>query len=170
MDFITHALNWCRGEIFMGKLIALFTIGLLIVSLCFWKLGTTPFAKAMFLPLLVLSLVTVTISGGLFVVNGKRIVDFQQAYQQDPQAFIASEKERTDYFVSVYPTSMKIMAGILILGIALYLFWTTANGRAIALAVMLMGVALLFIENFSQERGVAYSAKIDQALNMTRQP
>ena len=78
MDFIQHTINWCSGEIFEGKLLALWGLAILIVTFFFWKTGTTPFAKAIVIPLLVVGLLTVASGASLVVNNNKRIVAFQK--------------------------------------------------------------------------------------------
>jgi hypothetical protein len=55
MDFIEHTINWCTGEIFEGKMVPLFGIAVRIISIMFWKIWATPFAKAIVIPLLTLN-------------------------------------------------------------------------------------------------------------------
>jgi hypothetical protein len=64
MNFIEHTVNWCTGEIFEGKMIAMFGITVIIISIAFWKTGTTPFAKAIVVPLLVVGLLSATAGTG----------------------------------------------------------------------------------------------------------
>ena len=53
MEFIQHAINWCKGEIFEGSMFAIYGTVLVLVSMLFRKIGNTPFTKAMIIPLLV---------------------------------------------------------------------------------------------------------------------
>ena len=48
MEFIEHTVAWCRGEIFEGRLLALFGAVVVTLGLLFWRFGSTPGAKAMF--------------------------------------------------------------------------------------------------------------------------
>jgi hypothetical protein len=56
MEVINDTTNWCKGEIFEGKMSLLFGVSVLIISLAYFKWGSTPAARAMFLPLLVIAI------------------------------------------------------------------------------------------------------------------
>ena len=58
MDIINHSINWCKGEIFEGKMSLLFGAIILVVSLAYWKFGSTDAAKAIFFPLLTVAIFT----------------------------------------------------------------------------------------------------------------
>ena len=164
MNFIEHTVNWCTGEIFEGKMIALFGIAIIAISIAFWKFGTTPFAKAIVVPLLVVGLLSATAGSFMVVNNNKRIVSYKAAYQENPTAFVQSEKERTDDFIKWYPYTMYIMSAIIIVGISSYLFLGGAWGRAIGLALILLSLSLLFIDHFSEERAETYHQHIVREL------
>lgn len=164
MNFIEHTVNWCTGEIFEGKMIALFGIAVIAISIAFWKIGTTPFAKAIVVPLLVVGLLSATAGSFMVVNNNKRIVSYKAAYQENPPAFVQSEKERTDFFIKWYPYTMYIMSAIIIVGISSYLFLGGAWGRAIGLALILLSLSLLFIDHFSEERAETYHQHIVREL------
>ncbi len=50
MNIISDTINWCKGEIFEGKMSFLFGVVILIVSLTYWKFASTEAARAMFIP------------------------------------------------------------------------------------------------------------------------
>lgn len=50
MNLIDYTTNWIKGELFEAKLIVAFGILTLIAGFLFWKTGTTPNAKALFIP------------------------------------------------------------------------------------------------------------------------
>ena len=166
MEFIQHTINWCKGEIFEGSMVALYGAVIVIVSILFRKMGTTPFTKAMFIPLLVVGLLCIIVGGSLVINNNKRIADYQKAYDSNPQEFIKSEKERTDNFIKWYPYTMYITAVVIIIGIGCYLFWGGAWGRALGLSLLLLGLSVLFLDNFSEERADIYHQAIVNALKM----
>jgi len=56
MELIEHSIAWCKGEIFEARLILLFGILTIITAIIFYKVGTTPSAKAMLYPLLVVGI------------------------------------------------------------------------------------------------------------------
>jgi hypothetical protein len=59
---------------------------------------------------------------------------------------------------------MYIMSAIIMAGIAIYLFWGGAWGRAIGLALILFCLSVLFIDHFSEERAETYHQHIVRAL------
>jgi len=164
MEFIKHALNWCNGEIFEGKMVALFGIVVVVISILFWKFGATPFAKAMFIPLLVVGLFYTAVGGTLIINNKKRIAEYQVAYKENPTEFVKSEKDRTESFIKWYPYTMYIMSGIIIIGLGSYMFWGGAWGRAIGLSSILLGFSTLFLDHFSEERAEVYHQSIVKEL------
>ena len=46
MDFVTHSIAWCRGEIFEGRMFGLFGLVVLMVAVAYWKMAATPSARA----------------------------------------------------------------------------------------------------------------------------
>jgi membrane glycosyltransferase len=164
MDFVQHAINWCKGEIFEARLILLFGLLTMVCAFLFWRLGTTPNAKAMLFPFLVLGLMFSIMGGGMLNSNPKRTRDFQAAWEENPRAFAESEKERADEFISWYPITRYIAAGIGILGVVLFLLWDTPMGRAIGMALILATLATFVVDHFSEERADTYYEKIVEYL------
>lgn len=164
MEFIDHSLNWCKGEVFEAKFIILFSALILLSTILFWRMGTTPGAKAMIIPLLLVGLLVGGLGLGMLMSNTKRLKNFQQAYQRDAQTFIQAEKERTDEFMSWYPITRYVMAGLGLVGIGLFMFWATPLGRAIGISLLLIMVGTFVIDHFSEERADIYHEKIIEAL------
>jgi hypothetical protein len=164
MEFIEHAIAWCKGEIFEAKLILLFGIIVLVSAFLFFKGGTTPSAKAMLYPLLVVGIMYSAIGGGMLYSNPKRIVEFKQAYAENPTAFIESEKKRTDEFISWYPKTRYIMMVLGVIGILLFLFWAVPIGRAIGISLIIMMLGTFVVDHFSEERAEIYHKHIIESL------
>jgi hypothetical protein len=164
MEFIEHTVAWCRGEIFEGRMLAFFGTVVTVLALIFWRVGSTPSARAMFVPLLVV--------GGLALVSGlsmnfnnqARIGTYRAAYAENPAAFVQSEKERTEAFIKWYPITMYSFSAVILIGCAVFLWKPTPLGRAIGLATILLGLAVLFLDHFSEERADGYHEQIMQAL------
>ena len=165
MDFIANSLQWCKGEIFEGRLYLLFGIAVCLLALIYWKSASTDFAKAIFMPFLLLGLLASGTGLSLIMSNEKRLIDYQQAFNANPSEFIASEKSRTEGFIKWYPYTMYGMSALMIAGIALFLFLPTAGGRAYGLAIILLGFSILFLDHFSEERAHRYHSQIIGALN-----
>lgn len=164
MDFIQYTLNWCKGEIFEGKLLALYGVAIICIAFLFWKFGSTLFAKKMFIPMLIIGLLCALIGGSLVVNNNKRIVDYQKSYQENPAQFVKDEKVRTEAFIKWYPYTRYIMAAIIIVGLICHLFWNAPWPRTIGLGLILLAFSVLFLDHFSEERAEAYHEKIIQEL------
>ncbi len=164
MEFIEHTVAWCRGEIFEGRLLALFGAVVVAASLAFWRFGSTPSARAMFVPLLVVGALALAVGLSMSFNNQSRIGTYQSAYAENPAAFVQSERERTEAFIRWYPYTMYTFSVITILGLAVYLWRPTPLGRALGLATLVLGLAVLFLDHFSEERAAVYHSQIVQEL------
>jgi len=160
MEFIDHTLAWCRGEIFEGKMVALFGLTVLIISFLYWKFGSTPFAKAMILPMLVVGVLNFSAGAYLIINNHKRIENYPAKFKSNPIEFITSEKSRVENFSKLYPIIAWTMSGVMLIGIVTFLLIEGANGRAIGLALILFSFSLLFLDHFSTERAQMYYKEI----------
>ena len=69
MEFINHSLEWCRGEIFEGKMLLLYALSITLVSLAFWKYGSTPYSKSMVTPLVFVAMLIGIIGMTLVTAN-----------------------------------------------------------------------------------------------------
>jgi hypothetical protein len=165
MEFIEHTVAWCRGEIFEGRMLALFGATVIVIAVAFWRFGSTPAARAMFIPLLAVGALSLIVGLSMNFNNQARIPKYTAAYEADPAAFIQSERQRTDDFIRWYPITMASFSFVTLLGCAVYLFRPTPLGRAIGLATIVMGLAVLFLDHFSEERAATYHDSIVRALD-----
>lgn len=99
MAFISSSLQWCKGEIFEGRLSLLFGICVCLLAFIYWKTGSTAFAKAIFLPFLPFGFLASGTGLGLMFTDEKRTNDYQQVFTASPREFLASEKPRTEGFI-----------------------------------------------------------------------
>ena len=159
--FFEHTTDWIKGELFEGKLIIVFGLVTCICAILFSKMGTTPNAKAMLFPLLIAGILFIAIGGGMLYSNPKRLVEFRKTYQENPAAFVQSEKDRVEVFTKWYPITRYIFAGLGVLGIVLFLFWDKPIGRAIGIALLLMTIATYVVDHFSEERAATYYQHIE---------
>lgn len=156
MDFIQHAINWCKGEIFEGRIILLFGLGLAVSAFLFWKMGDTPNAKAMIWPVGILGLLLLGSGIGMNLSNQKRIERFKVEYAENPQQFIKDEKERVEDFIAWYPKIRWTAVVVGIIGMLVFVFWATPLGRAIGITLLLFTISVFALDHFSEERGVEY--------------
>ncbi len=164
MEFIQHSISWCKGEIFEARIILLSGLILVTIALLFYFAGTTSNAKAMLFPLLAVGILFTASGTTMLYTNPKRITEFSQQYQENATAFIQSEKERADEFISWYPMIRYVASGLGILGIVLFVFWAAPIGRAIGIALIIMMLATYVIDHFSEERANAYYEEILKAV------
>jgi hypothetical protein len=165
MEFIDHTLTWCRGEIFEGRMYFLFGLVILLIAIAFWKWGTSPYARGIIIPLAVVGVFS--IAGGLILNfnNQSRIVEYQKAYNENAAQFIKKEKERTEAFMKWYPHTLFGMAGLMIIGMVLFLFLDSARWKGIGLGIILLGFSVTFLDHFSEERADVYHQKIIQQIS-----
>lgn len=164
MEFLDHAIAWCKGEIFEARIILIAGFIVMVLAFLFYKVGTTPNAKAMLYPLLVVGIMFVGVGGSMSYSNQKRITEFQKAYAENPEAFIVAEKERVDGFQYMYTMSLVIAS--VSFAFALLIFWFSHSPtlKAIAIAFAIFGISGLVIDYFSEERAGIYYQKIEEAI------
>lgn len=138
----------------------LFGMCILLISLAYFIWGSTPGARAMFIPLLIVALLV--IGAGIYLVstNQKRIPRYEIQYMENPQQFIKNEKKRTTEFIKWYPITQKIFFVIMILGMLCLLLSNAPNLRAVGIALMLLSIYVFVLDYFSEERAVFYYSKI----------
>jgi hypothetical protein len=160
MEFIQSTINWCKGEIFEGQMFALFGILVLIIAGLYWRYGHTPFSKAMVIPFLVVGLLCIV--GGISLVynNYQRIDNFQEQFNIDRDNFIKSEALRVEGFMKWYPYTLFTMAGLILLGLILFLFLSSAHWKAIGLGFVLLSFSIIYLDHFSEERAKIYYNEI----------
>lgn len=164
MEFIQHTTNWVNGEILEAVITII--IGLLIItsSVLFWKFGTTPYAKSLVIPLLIVGLIPFI--NGVFSVNTNknRLLEYRQAWQENEQQFILSEKERVQGFDNIFKYSYPFAIIMVTGGAILFFLLKSPMGKAISLAMMTLGLMAYFIDHFAKERADIYLQHIEKRL------
>lgn len=165
MEFITHTINWIKGEMFEASIIGIFGTLVVLSGIAFWKFGVTPTAKSLILPLIVVGVIFISSGVSMYFSNQKRLVEYQQNYQENKTEFIQQEKERVENFQYMYNIS-KILATVGFL-VALIAFWFTKSStfQGIAIGLAIFGFTSLVIDFFSEERASIYYDKIELVLS-----
>ncbi|WP_394677377.1 hypothetical protein [uncultured Sphingobacterium sp.] len=165
MNLLDYTFDWIKGELFEAKFIVIFGLATMIAGFLFWRFGTTPNAKALFFPLLIVGLIYSAIGGGMLFSNPKRMVELPQKFEQDKQAFAKAEKKRVDDFQYGYKVS-KIVA-TLFFTLTIIIFWITKNPTwmGVGIALSYFALAGLVVDYFSQERADIYYNAIIKTLN-----
>ena len=156
MDFYQNTQDWLKGELFEGTILLISGIILLIISLILWKFGSTPNAKALIIPIMVVGLLFILGVGGFMVSNQKRISNFEKSYQENPKEFIESEKQRVEEFQILYKYSVGFAAISFLLTIIAFGFVENRIFQSICIALMIISVSLIIIDHFSKERAKIY--------------
>ena len=165
---IENTLSWYKGEIFEGKLILLF--GLVTVALAFlfrfW--GSTPYTKALLLPVLVVGLLFTVIGGSMMYFNQKKITTVEQSFRENKNTFIESEKKRVEDFQYLYPLS--IIISVVCFLLAAYFLGFTKNMylHATAIALAWVGIAFMAVDYFSKERATIYYEQLTNTVSKTQ--
>ena len=160
MDFYKHTENWLRGELFEGTLILITGILLIIISGLLWKFGSTPNAKALIIPTLVVGLLFSLGVGSMMFSNQKRIAQFEKAFKENPELFIKTEKQRVEDFQVLYKYSVGFAAVSFLLTIIAFGFFENRIFQSICIALMIVSVSLIVIDHFSKERAAIYYQEI----------
>lgn len=165
MNFYQHTQNWLKGELFEGTIILISGIALIIIAGVLWKYGSSPNAKSLIIPILVLGLLFSLGIGSMMISNQKRIAQFEEAYQDHPTAFIESEKQRVEEFQVLYKYSVGFAALSFLLTIIAFGFLENRIFQSICIALMIISVSLIVIDHFSKERSEIYYKEIIKALD-----
>lgn len=88
MEEIQDTINWYNGEIFEAKFILGFGLFLILTSLLFYFLGNSPAAKALLIPILVISVFFLATGANMIYSNNKKVKGIEARYHQNPKDFI----------------------------------------------------------------------------------
>lgn len=164
MKFYESTQNWFEGELFEGKIILLSGIIITIISLTIWKYGTTPNAKALFIPLLTVGLLFLIGISTMMISYPKRMAESEQAYKKNPEEFMLSEKQRVEDFQVLYKYSVGFAAVSFLLTVIAFGFFENKIFQSVCIALMLISVSLIIIDHFSKERANIYYIEIQNNL------
>ncbi len=156
MDIMQNTIDWYNGEIFEGKFILAFGLFLILTALLFYFLGNTQAAKALLIPMLVIGIFFSITGANMIRSNGKQKQEVAKKYEQSPKEFINAEIKRVDDFQYLYPMSIAISLACFLIAIALLYFTQNVNLKAIAISLILFGMAFAVIDYFSKERATIY--------------
>ena len=165
MGLIQHSINWCKREIFEGKMSLLFGVIVLMISLAYWKFGSTPYAKAMVIPILAVAVFSMSVGIYLITTNQARIPAYTAAYTANQEQFIQNEKARTEAFIKWYPYTRYIFLGVMLVAVLTMVLSNGSLARAIGIALMLLSLYVFVLDHFSEERAHIYYGQIVKANN-----
>lgn len=164
MDLIEHTVHWAKGEI--TEAIAMAAFGAIIVTsaVLLWKLGGTPYSKALVVPLLVVGAIPLLMGISGAISNQNRLPEFRKAWEQNPEAFVQQEKTRVEGFDQIFKYSYPGAVILTVGGAVLFFLLASPQWKAVSLAVMTLGLMAYFIDHFAAERAAIYLKHIHKAL------
>lgn len=164
MDILKAATDWAKAELVSTPFFVLAGVVFLAISLGFWQVGKTDFAKAYIIPTLVAGTLLVIIGLGLFFTNKARITQFKTAYQENAVTFVDSELERAEATLKEYKNLVFTGIPIIIVVCALVLFFVhTPVWRASMITSIAMLSVILFIDGLAHARIAAYNQQLQKA-------
>lgn len=160
MNFFQHTATWIEGEIFEATLFGFIGLAWIIIALLLWKMGGTPNAKAMFLPLLFIGMLLGV--NAIFGVrnNNQRMDQLQLLHDQDPVAFAHLEKERVEGFQGLFTMTQYIALFAFAFTIAVFFLTENAHWRSVGIGLSILGITGLIIDLFAKERADTYYSEI----------
>lgn len=164
MTFIEHTVSWFKGESFEGGMLILYGAMLVVLAAYFWKFGHSATIRALIIPFLLVGLFWGGAAGVSLYRNMQRLDNFRMEYKKNPTAFVESENKRVDGFFGWYRYLLISWSMLILVGLAIFMFWGGNHGRAIGLGFILFAVAGLLVDHTSEHNALTYKSVIDQAL------
>ena len=164
MTFFKHTENWFKGEAFKAGMLIIFGSLLVILAFYFWKIGHSPTARVLVIPILVVGLFWGLAAGIGVYRNTARLENYRAEYEKAPTEFVESEKKRVEGFSRWYRPLLISWSVLIIVGLVLFNFWGGNLGRAVGLAVILFGLAGLMVDHTSEHNARAYYTEIIKTL------
>ena len=161
MELIDYTNKWVTGEIMEDFAMVAGGVICLLLALVAWRFGTSESARAIILPLTVVAVIFIGGGAALAYNNHQRSKQFVEQYQESPQKFLESEKARVADFMKIYPQTIIVSAVMMVIAVCVFAFCDKPWLRASALALILVALAALTIDFFSNERGVIYQQELD---------
>jgi fatty acid desaturase len=153
--------KWCESEIYTAKWLTAVGVVGLIVAIAFWKWGTIETARAIVLPLVAMSVLQIGIAVGTTYTNRQRIDDFREAYQDSPERFLQSEKERVAAFMPNYTVALVLGGVMLVAGFLGFALFKAPIWRAIALMCIYFTLTLFTLDYFTREHADIYQQQLE---------
>lgn len=161
---ITHSLAWVEGELHEMRWLLLGGTLLAGFGLAAKLLATTPGARAVACPLLVLGAATLAMGAGFTASNLQRRSAWPVAYAADPVGFAEAERRRVTAFTAWYPRTRYVVAAFAVVALGLMIHAEGPRARPAlwgwGFALFLFAGFTFLVDHFSEERARAYAEAI----------
>lgn len=161
MNIIDQSMSWVRGEIVEHAAVGILGLSILAIASLLWKFGSVPAARGLIVPFLVVGAIFVVISAAGMYTNVQRVSSFQRQFDSDPEAFVAAETVRTKGFLTWYPYTLGAASVLIVAGLALFNVAAGPTARGVSLALILLGVGGLLIDNVSESNAKRYYSALE---------
>ena len=156
MNALDYALAWIHGERMEAGAVIALGVAMVLCGGLLWKFAVTPAARSLVIPLLLPGILLIGACIAWEMSNLTRLETFPPAHALDPAAFLDKEIARVKEFSQWYVYNFRFGAGLIIAGVAVFQFVSKPTLRSIGLTVVVSGVALLFIDYFSEARAALF--------------
>ena len=161
MDILKTATDWAKAEVFSTSFFIVFGLVFVAASIGFWQLGRTDLARAYIIPTLVAGVLLLIIGMGLVYTNASRTLQFEAAYHEDAEAFVAAEIVRVEGTLQEYQTIVFTIIPLLIVACALIIvFFPTPAWRASAITAIAMLTVILLVDGTAHARITDYYGQL----------
>jgi hypothetical protein len=107
-----------------------------------------------------MSVLQIGIAVGTTYTNRQRIDDFREAYQESPERFLQSEKERVAAFMPNYTVALVLGGAMLVAGFLAFALFKAPIWRAIALMCIYFTLTLFTLDYFTREHADIYQQQL----------
>jgi ABC-2 type transport system permease protein len=156
VDILKLSTDWAKAEIFSAKMVGLYSLFIFLLAVGFWQLGKTVMARAFVIPLIVMAMLMLTVAAGLYLTNKPRIVRFQKEVNNDTDAFLQKEVQRTAKSQAELGVVFKVLPAIIIVAALLIIFVPSLQWRAIGITIILLMASLMVVDSNTDARNTAY--------------
>jgi len=162
MEIIKAANEWAKAEVVSAIFFMLFGLGYLLASMGFWRLGNSPLAKALIIPLSIAGGLLLIAGISFYISNKSMLRTFETEYKADPSSMIKSEIERTESTIKTYKNvALKVFPAIAVVALLIFLFMSNPMVRAISIAIVAFFVVLILLDSQALKRMEIYHQKLE---------
>ena len=164
MELIDHTITWIKGELQEAIIMAAFGALIVICGALLLKFGTTPYARALIVPLLIVGAIPFFMGISGAISNHRSIPEYTARWQQNEQRYIQAEKKRVESFDEIFKYSYPAAIIMVIGGAILFFLVGSPAWKAISLAMMVLGLMAYFVDHFAAERADIYLQHLNKLL------
>lgn len=169
MSLLKTSTDWAKTEVFSTSFFIVIGLVFILASIGFWQLGKTDIAKAYIIPAAIAGCLLLIIGLGLTYTNVSRVSQFEQAYNNDAQAFVDSEIARAESTLKEYKTVVFTAIPLIIMACALVLLLVnTPIWRASMITTIAMLVVILLVDGTAHARIESYYQQLISIKNQSQ--